>query len=243
MSAHYVRDLKVSPHGDHDIQQQQQHEYTGGTARDVPGEYFPFSNFNALPFGTLPWDEDVQLVSPPESGPSTAPSSATPSRSRLRQLDPLSLPTSGLPDRVEPEVRTAAAATAATTSSLEERFAHVLRCARQVGFGDFDALALQYYARDDFAPGSDLALEQRRSRRRQLPGLLAELRARSTSWTDWQRRGYQEEMLRAAEELCAGECIALRRRLGVGDGDDGGEDENGSDSEEGEGEGEGGGAA
>ncbi|KAK3291694.1 uncharacterized protein B0H64DRAFT_435481 [Chaetomium fimeti] len=89
---------------------------------------------------------------------------------------------------------------------VEERFSYVLDCARRVGFDwDFDALATQYYARD-FESGSPLALEQRLSRNRRLPVLLAQLRQLSTTWNHWQRRGYQDETLKTAEEICAREC-------------------------------------
>jgi hypothetical protein len=87
-----------------------------------------------------------------------------------------------------------------------------------VGFDNFDAMALQYYARN-FNAVSALATEQRLSRNRRLPDLLDELRTRSTTWNSWQRRGYQEEILKAAEEICVAECRALRQRASTGGSD------------------------
>ncbi|KAK7954794.1 hypothetical protein PG988_015488 [Apiospora saccharicola] len=224
------------------------------------GDLFSFSNLDSLPLGRLVWNENAQLVSPPESGSPTV-TSATQLPVGLRRDSRCALLLSSLsPSLADSGATATATATAITdeteagttrtnmtttdrcpdlSAPLEERFAYVLRCARGAGFGSFDALALQYYARD-FAPASDLALEQRLSRRRHLPGLLAELRARagapsSSSWSDWQRRGYQEEMLRAAEEICAGECLELRQRMAVGVGVGVGYNSNGGvvdDSEE-----------
>ncbi|KAK8137606.1 basic-leucine zipper transcription factor [Apiospora sp. TS-2023a] len=204
-------------------------EYTHGSASELPGDILSFSNLNALQFDSFAWDEDVQLVSPPESDPPTVtPASQNLPGLRRHSGCELLLPAPSLSESsptttttTKPDADGTTDRYPATSAPLEERFAYVLRCARRSGFASFDALALQYYARD-FAPASDLALEQRLSRRRQLPGLLAELRARagtkssSSSWSDWQRRGYQEEMLRAAEEICAGECLELRQRLGMG---------------------------
>lgn len=95
-------------------------------------------------------------------------------------------------------------------AAVEDRFQYVLACARRVGFEGFDAMALQYYARN-FDPASALAPEQRLSRNRRLPGLLAELRTQSASWSAWQSRNYQDEILKAAEEICAVECRESRR--------------------------------
>ncbi|SPQ24143.1 572f3c0a-a4b0-4d84-b773-914d2d4e6420 [Thermothielavioides terrestris] len=112
-------------------------------------------------------------------------------------------------------------------ATVEDRFSYVLACARRVGFDwDFDALATQYYAHD-FEPGSALALEQRLSRKRRLPTLLAQLRQCSPTWSPGQRRGYQDETLRAAEEICARECIEFHKKktaekLEGKDGDDDG---------------------
>jgi hypothetical protein len=86
-------------------------------------------------------------------------------------------------------------------ATVEERFEYVLNCGQRVGFDNFDTMALHYYTRN-FNPTSALALEQRMSRNRRLPELLAELRKQSTTWIPWQRRGYEDQTLKAAEEIC-----------------------------------------
>lgn len=105
-------------------------------------------------------------------------------------------------------------------ASEEQQFEYILSCAQRVGFDSFDTMATRYYARN-FDPSSTLALEQRRSRNRRLPDLLAELRKCSIHWSTWQRRGYQDETLKAAEEICAIEYNEYRKRqeTGVGGAD------------------------
>lgn len=97
-----------------------------------------------------------------------------------------------------------------TQTTVEEQFEYVLSCAQRVGFDSFDTMALHYYTRN-FNPTSTLALEQRLSRNRRLPELLAELRKQSMTWNTWQRRGYENETLKAAEEICAMEYGGFRK--------------------------------
>ncbi|KAI1115645.1 hypothetical protein F5Y14DRAFT_110610 [Nemania sp. NC0429] len=97
-----------------------------------------------------------------------------------------------------------------TQTTVEEQFEYVLSCAQRVGFDSFDTMALHYYTRN-FNPTSALALEQRLSRNRRLPELLAELRRQSMAWNTWQRRGYEDETLKAAEEICTMEYNAFRK--------------------------------
>ncbi|KAJ2984656.1 hypothetical protein NUW58_g5943 [Xylaria curta] len=94
-------------------------------------------------------------------------------------------------------------------ATVEEQFEYVLHCAQRVGFDSFDTMALQYYTRN-FNPTSPLALEQHFSRNRRLPELLAELRKQSATWNMWERRGYQDETLKAAQEICTAEYGEFR---------------------------------
>ncbi|KAG2419402.1 hypothetical protein HFD88_004198 [Aspergillus terreus] len=98
------------------------------------------------------------------------------------------------------------------TATVEERIGWVLECARRVGFAGLDDLALQYYTRN-FDGHSSLALEQRMSRQRSLPTMVAELRRSCEGWSAWQSRGYLDEVLKSAEEICAAECAVLGRGL------------------------------
>lgn len=100
-----------------------------------------------------------------------------------------------------------------TQTSVEEQFEYVLGCAQRAGFDSFDTMALHYYTRN-FNPASAIALEQHLSRNRRLPELLAELRKQSTNWNEWQRRGYQGETLKAAEEICSMEYSEFRKLEG-----------------------------
>ncbi|KAJ8131699.1 hypothetical protein O1611_g1931 [Lasiodiplodia mahajangana] len=95
-------------------------------------------------------------------------------------------------------------------ATLEERFEYVLSCAQRAGFDSFDTLSYHYYTRN-FNPASALALDQRMSRNRRVPELLAELRKQAASWSTWQRRGYEDEMLKAAEEICITEFNEFRK--------------------------------
>lgn len=90
-------------------------------------------------------------------------------------------------------------------STMEERFEYVLDCARKVGFETFDNMASQYYAQN-FDTNSSLAMDQRVSRNRHLPAMLADIRQNSGNWSSWERRGFQDETLKTAEEICAAEC-------------------------------------
>ncbi|KAJ3497226.1 hypothetical protein NLG97_g2065 [Lecanicillium saksenae] len=101
-------------------------------------------------------------------------------------------------------------------SSIEERFEYVLECARRVGFDTFDSMAAQYYG-SSFDPCSSLAMDQRLSRNRHLPALLAEIRQKSSQWSVWERRAYQDEALKTAEDICAIECREFRSMQDLGD--------------------------
>lgn len=97
-------------------------------------------------------------------------------------------------------------------ASIEERLQYLLGCAQSVGFDSFDAVLSAYYTLDvDRASG--LVLEQRMSRVRRLPNLLADLRREAPTWRPREQSGYQNETVKAAEDICASECrVFLSRR-------------------------------
>jgi hypothetical protein len=101
-------------------------------------------------------------------------------------------------------------------ATVEERIEWLLDCARRAGFEGLDDLALQYYTRN-FDAKSSLALEM--SRHRYLPTMVAELRRSCGGWSAWQSRGYLDEILKSAEEICAAECAELGRCLAAGASD------------------------
>jgi hypothetical protein len=90
-------------------------------------------------------------------------------------------------------------------ASMEDRIGYVISCAKQVGFDSLDSLVSAYYTRP-FAEVSSLSGEQRISRHRRLPQVLAQLRQQITTWTQWERTGFEDEILRTAEDICAAEC-------------------------------------
>ena len=90
-------------------------------------------------------------------------------------------------------------------AALHDRFRYVLDCAKNVGFDSFDALVSRYYTAD-FEDSSGLSNEQRLSRMRRLPGFLAAVHDSSTGWTQWEKKGYQDEILKSAESILSAEC-------------------------------------
>lgn len=117
-------------------------------------------------------------------------------------------------------------------ATLEDRFEYVLECAKQVGFDWFDSLVANYYTAD-FSDRSILSNEQRLSRNRRLPGILAELREKSKGWTQWERQGYEDEILKSAESILVAECNTFKHSRNFQDGsleDDSGKNEGGTRS-------------
>lgn len=90
-------------------------------------------------------------------------------------------------------------------ASIEEKIEFVLSCVEQVSFDSLESFITTFYAYD-FEDASSLAFEQRISRNRRLPLVMAELRKLSVSWTRWESSGYENEVLRTAEEICGTEC-------------------------------------
>lgn len=87
---------------------------------------------------------------------------------------------------------------------LDERFEYVLYCLHTAGFDSFDGLATAYYS-SNFDESSTLAMEQRLSRNRGLPNVIAELFRSASCWSDWERRGFHEELLKTTESVLVSE--------------------------------------
>ena len=56
--------------------------------------------------------------------------------------------------------------------------------------------------------------EQRLGRNRRLPGMLAHIREHHKDWTQWERRGFQAEMLHSAEHILTAECKEFSQQQG-----------------------------
>jgi len=84
--------------------------------------------------------------------------------------------------------------------SMEDRIAYLLKCANDVGFDSFDAAVTAYYT-TSLSESSISRKSQKISRNRRLPGVLVDLRASAKTWTRWEARGYEEEVVRSAESV------------------------------------------
>ncbi|KAG7289995.1 hypothetical protein NEMBOFW57_006374 [Staphylotrichum longicolle] len=147
--------------------------------------------------------------------------------------------TEGPPNTTTTTTTTTNTATATRTSSpapsLDERLTTILAHLHQVGFDSFDALAAAYYSSSLPEP-SRLASEQRLSRNRRLPRVMAEIFRAAAGWSTWERAGVNQEVIRAAECLLVEEGAAARGMVvegslgiitgggggGVGEGNGGG---------------------
>nr|POF13532.1 transcription factor zeb2 [Quercus suber] len=98
--------------------------------------------------------------------------------------------------------------TPSSDAPLEERIDYVLASIKAVGFKDLNASVTAYYT-DTFSDTSPLHAHQRMSRNRRLPRLIAALRASAEDWSEWERRGFCEELLWGAEDIFREECKAF----------------------------------
>ncbi|KAL6886037.1 hypothetical protein GGI43DRAFT_418566 [Trichoderma evansii] len=91
-----------------------------------------------------------------------------------------------------------------TSASTEARLSHVLKAVAAAGFESLDTALVAYYAeslKDDEWPGQ----EQRLNRIRRLPVLLKELHVASQGWGQWQRRSFQEQVIKSTEDILIAE--------------------------------------
>ncbi|EKG10383.1 Basic-leucine zipper (bZIP) transcription factor [Macrophomina phaseolina MS6] len=105
----------------------------------------------------------------------------------------------------------------AKDASLDERIEYVLECAAAAGFDGLDSLAAAYYT-GTFDESSLLAAEQRLSRNRRLPKVLAEVFHAAGAWSAWERRGFYEEILQSAESMLVAECSGFAKALDAQEG-------------------------
>lgn len=100
--------------------------------------------------------------------------------------------------------------------NVDERVGSIMRYLETMGFETFDDLVRTYYGQH-FGEESFLCHEQRLSRNRRLPGVIASLICAATNWTPWERRGFQEEIQKATEAMLISESaeahIDLQNRV------------------------------
>ncbi|KAH8653257.1 hypothetical protein BGZ60DRAFT_419837 [Tricladium varicosporioides] len=100
-------------------------------------------------------------------------------------------------------------------ASLNDRFEKILDCTEAAGFENFDALVTSYYnaSKEDFDESSYLANEQRLSRSRRLPKVIADVFEGAKNWSVLESRGFHEEILKTTELMLASERASMRNPL------------------------------
>ena len=110
---------------------------------------------------------------------------------------------------------------AVRNGTLNERFEFMLECTQAVGSDNFDSLAIAYYT-GKFGPCTPLSNEQRLSRNRGVPKLIREVHSAAREWSDWERRGFYDEVLKTTELVLVGEVAraseSLREVMGSSEG-------------------------
>ncbi|KAL7906322.1 hypothetical protein GGI35DRAFT_487513 [Trichoderma velutinum] len=96
-----------------------------------------------------------------------------------------------------------------TQAALGERIGSIMETVQAAGFDSFDALVSAYYC-DTFGEASPLANEQRLSRNRRLPKVIDDVFQATKGWSTWERRGFQEEILKTAESMLISEGAGAR---------------------------------
>lgn len=119
---------------------------------------------------------------------------------------------SSVPAVMDPAMMNPAAAPQMPQPSNDERFSRILEHVQAAGFESFDALVTAYYS-DNFGESSPLANEQRLSRNRRLPKVLADLFLAADQWTPWERRGFHEEILKTTESMLLSENAGAKENL------------------------------
>ena len=98
---------------------------------------------------------------------------------------------------------------------LNENFELMLECVQAVGSDSFDSLVITYYT-EKFGASTPLANEQRLSRNRGLPKLISEVYQATNDWSDWERRGFHEEILKTTESILMSEAGRARQAFKTG---------------------------
>ncbi|KAJ5233190.1 hypothetical protein N7468_006146 [Penicillium chermesinum] len=89
-------------------------------------------------------------------------------------------------------------------ASTEARLSPVLKAVAAAGFESLDSALVAYYAKS-VKEDDRLGQEQRLNRIRRLPVLLKELHLASEGWGQWQRRSFQEQVIKSTEDILIAE--------------------------------------
>ncbi|CAM1508760.1 Fc.00g056080.m01.CDS01 [Cosmosporella sp. VM-42] len=87
-----------------------------------------------------------------------------------------------------------------TSASIEARLSQVLKAVDAAGFDSLDSAVVAYY-RKSLKGNEWLRQEQRLNRMRRLPVLLKELHLSAQGWGQWERRNFQEQIIKSTEEI------------------------------------------
>ncbi|KAL6860629.1 hypothetical protein ACO1O0_004657 [Amphichorda felina] len=83
---------------------------------------------------------------------------------------------------------------------MEDKVAHVVKSAKEVGFQDLDSMVAEYYT-GTFDVMSQAHEWQRKSRSRALGPLLHAIATSAKEWSEYECQGYRGETFKAAEQL------------------------------------------
>ncbi|KAF2025025.1 hypothetical protein EK21DRAFT_93606 [Setomelanomma holmii] len=91
-----------------------------------------------------------------------------------------------------------------TSASSGGRLSHVLEAVAAAGFDSLDDAVVAYYV-ESLKDNERLRLQQRLGRIRRLPALLKQLHLAAQGWGKWQRRQFQEQMIKSTEDIVIAE--------------------------------------
>ncbi|KAK4446923.1 transcription factor radR [Podospora aff. communis PSN243] len=180
-----------------------------------PSVYFPTED---LSMDMLPTTQSLDPSSWAHTSPADINSTNT-QRQQRRRLS--SFPSTSSPPSIESIPSPISSSQTTTTdpmdttssaSSIDSRLDAVLERIDQLGFDSFDSLVTAYYA-ETFSGSSRVANEQRLSRNRRLPAVLAEIFRAASQWSAWERVGTNQETIKAAESLLVSEGTAAREAI------------------------------
>lgn len=96
------------------------------------------------------------------------------------------------------------------SDTLSMRYQYVIDHVKRAGFKNFDAMVSGYYTLP-FAKNSTADRAQKVSRSKQLRSVLETLHKNSREWTKWEARGFQDQIVEAAEGIYVAELNQIPR--------------------------------
>ncbi|KAL4726845.1 hypothetical protein ACLX1H_005735 [Fusarium chlamydosporum] len=197
-------------------------EYTATYTSTIPTDLATFTDSTFFPspaitdaWGELPtpdlsWETTTRPHSPGNRTTSTVDKDVSAFEAALERGELAS-------DRSVQDAHSAAASTGdshpETPASIEDRLSQVLKAVDAAGFDSLDSAVIAYYQRS--SKGNEwLRQEQRLNRMRRLPVLLKELHLSAQGWGQWERRNFQEQIIKSTEDILFAELedhLATRR--------------------------------